>query len=41
MSPDLPIPVAIRDICPTPLTVGLFAWLAGVEFHLHRVGARR
>jgi hypothetical protein len=33
--PDLPIPAAVQDVCPTPLTVSPFAWLAGAEFHLH------
>lgn len=32
---DLAIPIAVQDVCPTPLTVGSFAWLAGSEFHLH------
>ena len=33
--PDLLFPAAIQDVCATPLTVGLFAWFGGVEFHLH------
>jgi hypothetical protein len=33
--PDLPIPVAVQDVCPLPLTVATFAWLAGGEFHVH------
>lgn len=32
--PELPIPVAVQDICPSPLTVAMFTWLAGAEFHL-------
>jgi hypothetical protein len=33
--PELPIPVAVQDVCPVPLTVAKFVWLAGGEFHVH------
>lgn len=33
--PELPMPVAVQDVCPVPLTVATFAWLAGGEFHVH------
>lgn len=35
VDPDLPIPVAVQDLCAIPLTVRLFAWVAGGEWHVH------
>ena len=35
LDPDLPLPVALQDLSAVPLTVGLFAWVGGWEWHLH------
>lgn len=32
---DLPLPIALQDISAVPLTVGLFAWIGGWEWHVH------
>lgn len=38
--PDLPIPVAVQDLCAIPLTVRLFAWVAGGEWARPCLGLR-
>jgi hypothetical protein len=35
LDPALPIPVALQDIAAVPITLGLFAWAGGLEWHLH------
>ena len=35
LDPDLPLPIALQDISAVPLTVGLFAWIGGWEWHVH------
>jgi hypothetical protein len=32
---DAPMPVAAQDVAAVPITVALFAWMAGVEWHIH------
>lgn len=35
LDPELPLVSALTDISPVPVTIGLFAWLGGVEWHVH------
>jgi uncharacterized protein (TIGR03083 family) len=35
LDPELPLVAALSDIATVPLTIGLFAWVGGNEWHIH------
>lgn len=35
LDPELPLVSALTDIAAIPVTVGLFAWIGGTEWHVH------
>lgn len=35
LDPELPLVSAFPDVTPVPMTIGLFAWLGGIEWHVH------
>jgi hypothetical protein len=35
LDPEMPLVSALSDVATVPLTVGLFAWVGGNEWHIH------